>query len=91
LWAWVRGGFQDKTSWDWTRLLIVPLFIAGATLIFSIFEPQREERRAHTQQEIEDRRVQHTVLQSYIRDMTELMLGRGLATSESNSIVAIPL
>jgi uncharacterized protein YjbI with pentapeptide repeats len=43
---------------------------------------QADIERARTQQEIEDDRVRQTVLQSYIQDMTELLLDKGLATSE---------
>jgi hypothetical protein len=75
-------GLRDKTLWDLMGLLIVPLFIAGATLFFSLFELQREDRRVQAQQQIEDDRVRQTVLQSYIRDMTGLLLDKGLATSE---------
>jgi uncharacterized protein YjbI with pentapeptide repeats len=80
-------GLRDKTLWDWTGLLIVPLFIAGATLVFSVSELQREERRVFTQQQVEADRVRQDVLQSYIQDMTGLMLDRGLATSKQNQPV----
>lgn len=62
-----RLGFRDRTLWDWMELLIVPLFIAGATLFFSFFELQRE-----------DDRVKQALLESYIRDMSELLLHEGL-------------
>jgi uncharacterized membrane protein len=61
-------------------LLIVPIFIAGATAVFSLISAQ-------SQQEIEADRVQQTILQSYIQDMTELLLDRGLATSEPDRLV----
>jgi Pentapeptide repeats (8 copies) len=40
-----------------------------------------ENRRAQVQQQIEDDRVRQSVLQSYIQDMTELLLDKGLATA----------
>jgi flagellar biosynthesis/type III secretory pathway M-ring protein FliF/YscJ len=90
-------GVRDKTAWDWLSLLIVPLFIVIATVVatavLNYFETERENKRAEalrqadreraqTQQQIEDDRVRQSVLQSYIQDMTELLLDRGLATSE---------
>lgn len=73
--AWNRlfdlTGFRGKTLWDLLGLLIVPLFIAGATLVFSISELRREEQR-----------VQDTILRSYMQDMTELLLDKWLVRSE---------
>jgi hypothetical protein len=91
-------GFRGKTLWDLLGLLIVPLFIAGATLVFSILESMREQeralvqlqiedQRAKAQQQIEDQRAQDNVLQSYIEDMTTLLLDKGLATSKQNEPV----
>jgi hypothetical protein len=34
-------GSQDKSLWDRMGLLLVPLFIAGATLVFRIFELEK--------------------------------------------------
>jgi hypothetical protein len=68
-------------------LLIIPLFLAGATLVFSIFELQREERRVFTQQEIEADRARESVLQSYIQNMTDLLLDKELATSKQDQPV----
>jgi hypothetical protein len=43
---------------------------------------EAESRRLQAQQRIEDDRVQESVLQSYIQDMTGLLLDKGLATSK---------
>jgi hypothetical protein len=40
-----------------------------------------ENQRAQAQQQVEDDRVGQSVLQSYIQDMTELLLDKGLATA----------
>ena len=68
-------GFRGKTVWDLMGLLTVPLVIALAGWWLS-------EVSTRNQQQIEDDRVRQTVLQSYIQDMTELLLDKGLATSE---------
>jgi uncharacterized protein YjbI with pentapeptide repeats len=86
-------GFRGKTLWDLMGLLIVPLVILGATWVLNYFEGEREEKRAdalrkadieraNALQEIENDRVQQSVLQSYIKDMTELLLHEGLAASK---------
>ena len=77
-------GFQDKALWDWMALLIVPLFIAGATGALGFLQFWIESQRADAQQQIEDDRVRQAVLQAYIQDMTELMLDKGLATSKQD-------
>jgi uncharacterized protein YjbI with pentapeptide repeats len=73
-------GYSDKRLWEWMKLLIVPIFIAGATAVFSVLSTQ-------TQQQIEDDRVRQAVLQSYIQDMTGLLLDKHLATSEPDQPV----
>jgi hypothetical protein len=62
------AGFRGKTLWSWLELLIVPVFIAGATVVFSLY-----------QQRIEDDRVRQSVLESYLQDISELLLREGLA------------
>jgi uncharacterized protein YjbI with pentapeptide repeats len=68
---WRRTGFGDRTLWEWMSLLIVPVFIAGATIFFTLLSTQAE-------QQIEDDRVKQTSLESYMRDLSELMLHEGL-------------
>jgi uncharacterized protein YjbI with pentapeptide repeats len=89
---WVdRAGFRGKTPWDWMSLLIVPLVIALAgwwlSQVSTRNQQQIEDRRAQAQQQIEDDRVRESVLQSYIQDMTRLLLDKGLATSKQDQPV----
>jgi uncharacterized protein YjbI with pentapeptide repeats len=92
-------GFRGKTLWDLLGLLIVPVVIALAVWYLSEvsrqnqqqIEDQRakaeqdiEDQRAKAQQQIEDDRVRDSVLQSYIQDMTGLLLDRRLADSVPN-------
>ena len=59
--------------------LLGPVIISAAiTASIAVSECQR----AQGQQRIEDDRARQDVLQSYIQDMTELLLNKGLATSE---------
>src|ERR687895_261994 len=48
---------------------------------------EAENRRAQAQQEIETDRARQSVLQSYIQDMTTLLLDEGLAVSKPDSLI----
>jgi hypothetical protein len=48
---------------------------------------EAESRRLQAQQQIEDDRVRESVLQSYMQDMTRLLLDKGLARSEADQPV----
>lgn len=37
-----RTGFEDKTLWDWLKLLVVPVVLAGAAAVFSLFQQRTE-------------------------------------------------
>jgi uncharacterized protein YjbI with pentapeptide repeats len=94
--AWNRlfnlTGFRGKTLWNWLELLIVPVVIALAGWWLSEVSTQKqqeiEDQRARAQQEIETDRAQQSILQSYIQDMTMLLLDEGLATSKPDSLIA---
>jgi uncharacterized protein YjbI with pentapeptide repeats len=79
-------GFRGKTLWDFLGLLIVPAVLAlGGWWLGNVSTQKQQEiedQRAQAQQEIEDDRVRQTVLQSYLQDMTTLLLDKGLAKSK---------
>lgn len=62
-----RIGVHQKSLWDWLSLLIVPVSLAVATLVFTA---QQNERLL----EIEDQRAQDDTLQAYLDKMSELIL-----------------
>jgi uncharacterized protein YjbI with pentapeptide repeats len=70
-------GLRGKTLWDWMSLLIVPLILALAGWVLSGVGQQIE-----SQARIEDNRIRQNVLESYLRDMTTLLLDKGLVRSE---------
>jgi hypothetical protein len=70
-----RGGLRDKTLWDWTQLLIIPLVLAIVGFAFT----WTQDRRAHA---IEDQRAQDAALQAYLDKMSDLMLKRDLRAEE---------
>lgn len=69
-----RTDFHSKTLWQWMELLVVPAFIAFAAIALS-------EQRRSVELEVERDRSRESALQSYLDDMTELMLEKGLPGS----------
>ena len=65
----------EKTLWDWMDLLIVPAVLAIVGLIFT--RQERADERA-----IADKRTQDETLRTYLDQMTELLLYKGLRTSQ---------
>jgi uncharacterized protein YjbI with pentapeptide repeats len=68
-------GFETKNLWDLLELLIVPAILAGGALWFN-------EQRNKTEREIALNRSLDIALLSYLNDMSEFMLEKGLRTSE---------
>jgi uncharacterized protein YjbI with pentapeptide repeats len=70
-------GLEGKTLWDWADLLIVPVVIA----VVGYFFTRSENRNA---QAIAGERAQDTMLQSYLGEMRELLLDRGLRDAKDS-------
>lgn len=75
-----RTGFAGKTLWDWMRLLMVLIVLAGAA--FWISSTQRR-----VELEIERDRQQEAALLEYLDGVTELLLDKGLLTSQEGAQV----
>ncbi len=75
-------GFINKTFWDWMELLIIPVVLAIGAFLFN-----RSERKS--EQRIAAERFQEEVLREYLDRMTELLLEKGLLTSDPESEVRI--
>ena len=71
-----------KTLWDWMQLLIVPALLAG----FAYWFTGQRERLAR---DIEESRAREATLQDYFDRMTELMLDKGLCSSEPRPEVRV--
>jgi uncharacterized protein YjbI with pentapeptide repeats len=92
----------EKTLWDWLQLLIVPFALVVISFLFTTQQDARqqqiESRRAQQAQEIEnqraeaerelaEQRAQDDALQSYLDQMSGLLLGKNLRASEEDSEV----
>jgi hypothetical protein len=75
-------GFKGKTLWDWLDLLLVPillvLLLPGANWVVR----KAQERHALIEQEIALDNHREKALQSYMELMTDLILEKGLGSSE---------
>jgi uncharacterized protein YjbI with pentapeptide repeats len=69
---------RGKTLWDWMDLLLVPLGLAFVAFFLNRIEKQKEESHA-----------QENILQSYLDNMTHLLLEKGLLTSEPGAEIRI--
>jgi len=72
-------GFH-KTLWDWMQLLIIPVALAIAALLFNRTERKSEQRIAIDSQ-------RQATLQEYLDRMSELLLERDLRTSQPDDEV----
>jgi len=92
-----------KTGWDLANLiaiLLIPLVIAGATLLLSIqqvhltdLQHQSDQKLAQQQQDADQKRTldqqEATTLQTYIDNIQDLLLNHNLLKSKSTDEVAI--
>jgi len=69
-----------KTFWDWLDLLIIPIVLAVGGLWFS-----RAERRS--EQVIAEDRAQEAALQTYLEQMSDLLVDKGLRYSVEDSVM----
>lgn len=65
--SWSGTGFLNKTLWDWLQLLIIPLVLAVAALLFNLATTRTEQKIASDKQ-----REDH--LQIYLDCISELLL-----------------
>jgi Pentapeptide repeats (8 copies) len=81
-----------KTAWDWLQLLIVPAVLALAVGIYNQMQTSQANSR-EDKQAAENRRQaavanQDTIFQSYLGQMSTLMVAKKLLTSKPNSSVS---
>jgi hypothetical protein len=88
--------YKKKTLWDWMQLLLIPVILAAGGLFFNYIQTVNEqiqvEQRAKSDRESSELRAQtdrdlakdsqrEVLLQSYLDQMTVLLLERGLGKS----------
>jgi uncharacterized protein YjbI with pentapeptide repeats len=92
--AWTLTALGGKTVWDWLQLLgvlAIPVVIAVGGWMFgaqqSDHQNKLEDQRAKNERQIEVQRAQDAALQAYLDQMSQLMLGGDLRSSEEHSEV----
>ncbi len=79
-------GFRGKTLWDWLQLLIVPAILIGVTFAWSATQTRsdnrREDQRIRADKAAAEKARQDETLQSYLDQMSSLMLHEKLLTSK---------
>ena len=93
-------GFSGKTLWDWLSVLIIPISVAGATIMLSVLQFQlagiqhdHDQQSANLQHEqdhasaLDQQRA--TILQTYIDNIQDLLLNHDLLKSKPADDVAI--
>jgi len=89
-------GFAGKTFWDLLQLLIIPIILAGATIGFGWWQVHLADLQHLSDLKIADDQQQEATLQSYLDDMTTLLLDKKLgsqvvadkAASDESAVVA---
>ena len=95
---WPRWtGFRGKTAWDWMQLLIVPLVLTVLGLSFAVAQQvvanlqqdlqqqKAENQRALAERELAEARAQDEALQTYLDQMSSLLLEKDLRASEGGA------
>lgn len=82
-------GVADKMVWDWLDVLIFPVVLAVGAIGYDRIERQRDERREEDQRnrglEIEDQHAQGVALQTYLDQISALMIDKKLRETSSDS------
>jgi hypothetical protein len=82
-----------KTFWDWLQLLIIPFVLASATLGFGLWQAKLAQQQHDNDQQIaQDNRQndlylsndqqQEVTLETYLKDMSDLLLTHNLRNSK---------
>jgi hypothetical protein len=87
-----RWGFRGMTVRDWLAIvgaLLVPLVIALGTGAITWQQGKIEDQRADAERELADQRAQDEALQTYLTQMSTLMLERDLRHAEVGDEIQI--
>lgn len=88
---WQATGFPGKTLWEWLQLLVVPAILASGAAFFTWWSARTERQiaklRYEQDQELALDKHREDLLQSYLDHMSELLLEKGLCSSEKDAEV----
>ena len=81
-------GLRGKTVWDWLPILgtlLIPVVIAAGTWGITWQQGNIEDQRAQAERKIAKQRAQDEALQSYLDQMSQLLMAEDLRNSEEGS------
>src|SRR5258708_6754054 len=88
-WGW--AGLSKKTLWDWLQLLIIPFVLAIGGYLFNFTTSRSAQKNAQsrdqTERDIALDNQREEALQSYIDNMSELLLEKQLRESKEGDEV----
>jgi hypothetical protein len=77
---------REKTLWDWMQLLIIPAVLAVGAFLLNRVNAQTQNKIAEDNQKAQNKIAEdnqrEVALQTYIDKMSELLLDKGLHTSQ---------
>jgi uncharacterized protein YjbI with pentapeptide repeats len=85
-----RTGFAEKTLWDWLNLLgvfLIPLVIGAGTILITVQQTALSQSQHQNDQQIANDQQQEATLQTYLDDMSELLLNKQLLESGPREVV----
>ena len=78
-----------RTVWEWLTILTISAVIAGAALIFTTRQAEQQQeiqvQQANDAQELQVQQANDTALQSYLDQMSTLLIKHDLRTSPEGS------
>lgn len=80
---------RAKTLWDWMQLLLIPLGLAGAVLLWTRFQQETGRQRAALRHEIATDNQREAAFQDYINRMTELLIKEKLSKFSPEEVRSI--
>ncbi|HLZ56586.1 MAG TPA: pentapeptide repeat-containing protein [Ktedonosporobacter sp.] len=83
------SGFSDKTVWDLLTVFLVPLMIGIGTIGVAMQQNRLSQSQFSSDQSIALDQQREATLKTYMDDMTDLLINRGLQTSKTDAEVRV--
>lgn len=88
--SWI--GFAEKTLWDWLNLFgvfLIPLVIGAGTFFITAQQNALSQSQHESDQHIANDQQQDATLQTYLDNMSELLLNKQLLESKPGEVVRL--
>jgi len=85
----LNASLANKTLWDWLGVVLVPIMIAIFTIAISILQIEINQQQHDSDQNIALDQQRETTLRTYMDDIKDLLLNRGLRVSKPEDEVRV--